>query len=108
MHEGSVNQSRMLVNREKSCWILSLKRINLEVQLYRCTCVALITNGDLEDFNQLEYIIPSHFIHNNGPKMCCIIFHNNGHGRREGGAREHGREEKGNDLISPWEHANER
>lgn len=25
-----------------------------------------------------------------------------------GGAREHGREEKGNDLISPWEHANER
>lgn len=41
-------------------------------------------------------------------KMCCIIFHNNGHRRGGGGAREHGREEEGNDLISPWEHANER
>lgn len=37
--------------------------------------------------------------------MCCIIFHTNGHGERE---RRRERERERKDLISPWEHANER
>lgn len=45
-------------------------------------CCAHYRQG-LENFNQLEYIMPSHFIHNNVPKMCCIIFHTNGHRERK-------------------------
>lgn len=45
-------------------------------------CCAHYRQG-LENFNQLEYIMPSHFIHNNVPKMCCIIFHTNGHGEKD-------------------------
>lgn len=55
--------------------------------------------------------MPSHFIHNNVPKMCCIIFHTNGHGERKkdrAGELERQREREGKDLISPWEHANGR
>lgn len=59
----------------------------------------LITNGGLEDFNQLEYIIPSHFIHNNGPKMCCIIFHNNGHERGVWGGEQESMAERKKEMI---------
>ncbi len=48
----------------------ALQQVNLRWAHY--------TQG-LENFNQLEYIMPLHFIHNNMPKMCCIIFHTSGH-----------------------------
>lgn len=45
-----------------------------------------------------------------GPKCAALFFITMDTLPLEGGGRtrEHGREEEGNDLISPWEHANER
>lgn len=53
-------------------------------------------------YSHISYIIM-------GPKCAALFFITmDTEGGGGGVVREHSREEEGNDLISPWEHANER